>query len=580
MTTAVASVHHLEHLEAYGYFFWIANGILLAYLLLAPRWRWPWYLAAGLGGLTLGSILTGETWHQYALVNCLNLLEVLIAALLLRKRSDMLLRLTERGQVVRFLAFGAVLGPAVSAILMGLYSTYQHHAWAIGLGTTLSWLTRDGLGIAISTPAFLAILSLRVRHLTLRKNWTPAVLYLLLTWVSFSQNWFPTQYFLYPLLILVLVRLGLGIALLALLISSALSIYMTLAGAGPTAHLASINPMMPTLMLESGVAAGIVLIYTVSVLVESRTKAEHKLQDTATLHNLLMENCRDGIVITNDETSQRYMSPAVYSLTGYSREDLDQRSLLNLIHPEDFPQIMRIFAELRTGRESALLEWRIKKHDGQYIWLEGNLCPIRNQRNGLVEGILSFSRDITDRKLVEQRLQAAYQVVETLSVTDALTGISNRRRFDQVLPTEWRRALRDQAPLTMLMLDVDLFKLYNDTYGHLRGDNCLREIAESILEVVFRAEDLVARYGGEEFAVLLPNTPREGGLRVAEKICEALALRHMEHRESPFGLVTVSIGSATLVPMLGQEPLQLVDLSDKTLYEAKGQGRNCILSAG
>jgi diguanylate cyclase (GGDEF)-like protein/PAS domain S-box-containing protein len=578
ITVAVSIVRHLEHLQSSGHFYWTANGILLAYLLLAPRWRWPFYLAAGLGGLTLGGILAGEGWQQSVVENGLNLLEILIAAGLLRKRSGKLLRLTERWHILRFLTYGVVLGPAVTAVLLGLLDAYLQHSWIMGMDPAFKWLIGDGLGIAITTPAFLAILSLRPHRQSLRKNWTPAVLLLLLTWLSFSQNQFPLHYFIYPMLVLVLVRLGLGYASLTLLISSTLTFYLTLNGHGPYAALLLINPILAAMMLEEGVAAAIVLLYTVSVLVESRTKAERSLEHIAALHNLMTENSRDGIIVANFDGTWRYISPFVFSMTGYTPEYIENRALFDFVHPEDAPRVIQAFSEQRLGHESALLEWRVRRANGEYIWVEGNICPLRNAHTAKIEGVLCFARDVTDRKLAEQRLQEAYRTVETLAITDALTGISNRRRFDQVLPREWRHALRNRTPLTMLLLDVDLFKLYNDTYGHLRGDSCLRQIAESILDVVSRADDLVARYGGEEFAVLLPGTPQEGGLEVARKINEALTRRHLEHSKSPFGFVSVSIGCATIVPHLGQQALTLVDLSDKALYEAKEQGRNRIRS--
>ena len=114
-------------------------------------------------------------------------------------------------------------------------------------------------------------------------------------------------------------------------------------------------------------------------------------------------------------------------------------------------------------------------------------------------------------------------------MTDALTGLANRRRFDQYLATEWRRSMRDRQPLSLLMLDVDEFKIYNDTYGHQRGDSCLKQIAEACMDVVSRPGDLVARFGGEEFVVVLPNTQNEGALLIAGEICEALRSRRLPH---------------------------------------------------
>ena len=138
-------------------------------------------------------------------------------------------------------------------------------------------------------------------------------------------------------------------------------------------------------------------------------------------------------------------------------------------------------------------------------------------------GFLNLVRDITERKRSEEHLQSAYRAMETLVVVDALTGIANRRRFDDAVATEWRRALREGSKLSLLLIDADHFKRYNDTYGHVRGDSCLKQIAEAALDVVLRPGDLVARYGGEEFAVVLPAARMEAGAKeVADEICEAV----------------------------------------------------------
>ena len=185
-------------------------------------------------------------------------------------------------------------------------------------------------------------------------------------------------------------------------------------------------------------------------------------------------------------------------------------------------------------------------------------------------------RDVTERKLAERKLQDAYNAVEALVATDSLTGLANRRRFDQVLNSEWRRGLRDHAPLSLLMIDADLFKSYNDTYGHPRGDSCLKQIAEAALDVIARPGDLVARFGGEEFAVILPNTHGEGALRLGKEICEAMAGRRLPHIGNPIGFVTVSVGCATIVPAFGGHAVNLIELADEALYAAKHAGRNRV----
>lgn len=180
------------------------------------------------------------------------------------------------------------------------------------------------------------------------------------------------------------------------------------------------------------------------------------------------------------------------------------------------------------------------------------------------------------RLTTEAQLRRAWKRMADLASLDGLTGVANRRRFDTALDVEWARARRDRSPLALLMMDADHFKKFNDNYGHLAGDACLRAIAAAIAAVPKRATDLVARYGGEEFAVLLPQSDIAGAYVIAESVRRAvydLAVPHLFNEEQR---VTVSIGLASIVPTRASEPLELIAASDKALYEAKHQGRNQV----
>jgi len=166
-----------------------------------------------------------------------------------------------------------------------------------------------------------------------------------------------------------------------------------------------------------------------------------------------------------------------------------------------------------------------------------------------------------------------------LSQTDGLTGIANRRRFDEVLAAEWSRARRSGQSLALAMLDVDYFKAYNDTYGHQCGDDCLRAIAGLIGANLRRAGDLAARYGGEEFAVIAPMPDRDGALGIAEAIRRALEQLSLPHAASPFKVVTASIGIAIVVPGNNDTSQGLLHMADAALYQAKQQGRNQVVLA-
>jgi diguanylate cyclase (GGDEF)-like protein len=198
----------------------------------------------------------------------------------------------------------------------------------------------------------------------------------------------------------------------------------------------------------------------------------------------------------------------------------------------------------------------------------------------LGDGVAITVRDITSRKQMELELQAANHELQILAHLDGLTKIANRRCFDDFLDKEWRRLSRSQQPLALLMLDVDYFKLYNDSYGHQQGDECLIQVAQVLQKVVSRPADLVARYGGEEFAVVLPETNQEGAVAIAQAICAEIAALSIPHRASKVkDIVTVSIGIIDEIPVINLAADSLINQADKALYSAKQQGRNCFVVA-
>ncbi|MDP2829998.1 MAG: diguanylate cyclase [Sulfuricellaceae bacterium] len=179
-----------------------------------------------------------------------------------------------------------------------------------------------------------------------------------------------------------------------------------------------------------------------------------------------------------------------------------------------------------------------------------------------------------------RKVESNIQELQRLSSVDGLTGVNNRRHFDLSLQSEWQRAQRGNQELSLLMLDIDYFKQYNDTYGHLGGDDCLRIVSALLRETLQRTSDIVARYGGEEFAILLPDTPEQGAQFIAYKITAELARLNLPHAASPLGgRVTLSIGCATCRVKPDCPPEALVAAADKALYQAKAMGRDRVVAA-
>lgn len=193
--------------------------------------------------------------------------------------------------------------------------------------------------------------------------------------------------------------------------------------------------------------------------------------------------------------------------------------------------------------------------------------------------INQLQRDEAFRALQEsqKRLAEANKILQKLSSLDGLTGIANRRQFDEVLNVEWQRAMRHSRNLAVIILDIDFFKLYNDHYGHQQGDECLKRVAASLDEAAARETDLVARYGGEEFTVILPETDAEGALTVAEALRANVQKQQIPHAKSKVSeYVSISVGVASAVPEQGTRAESIVALADKALYLAKEEGRNRV----
>jgi diguanylate cyclase (GGDEF)-like protein len=193
-----------------------------------------------------------------------------------------------------------------------------------------------------------------------------------------------------------------------------------------------------------------------------------------------------------------------------------------------------------------------------------------------VVALFPFSIMLMERRRLSKELKASHARLEVLACVDGLTGIGNRRSFDEKFGEHWTRAVRVRSPLALTIVDLDNFKQFNDVYGHPAGDECLRAVAAALAGEMRRPEDLAARFGGEEFATFLPNTTIKGASRVAERMRKAVLKLNIAHLGNPWNRVSVSIGYVSVIPTSADTPLGLIQLADAALYRAKREGRNCV----
>ena len=304
-------------------------------------------------------------------------------------------------------------------------------------------------------------------------------------------------------------------------------------------------------------------------------KRDRSVRGSDQAFRVLAENTADAIFHFGADLKVKYISPSVANLYGRNPEEIvalgGTAASNNLVHPDDASTVSAAIGRHLSGDVTELkLDFRIIHKDGTPIWVETNCRSLLNPAGKVTDLILTM-RDISEKKDLQFKLAE-------LASTDSLTGLANRRTFDETLDREWARTLRTQGCMSLLIIDVDHFKKFNDHFGHHVGDDCLRGVARSLSRAAPRAIDLVARYGGEEFAVILPDTDQAGAMHVADRILvevEALAIPVPSGETGEH--LTVSVGVATTMAVAGgttRMPEGLLQAADRALYSAKAAGRN------
>ncbi|QID16656.1 sensor domain-containing diguanylate cyclase [Nitrogeniibacter mangrovi] len=275
-----------------------------------------------------------------------------------------------------------------------------------------------------------------------------------------------------------------------------------------------------------------------------------------------------------------YIGPQIESLLGWPQDSWKSvEDWAARIHPDERDSIVNFcVAQSQSGVDHEA-DYRALTRDGEHVWIRDVVHVVRNPA-GEVESLIGFMFDITERKQTEQKLLALQKELESLSFKDGLTGVSNRRMFDSILEAEWVSARRNGQPLSVILIDIDYFKQYNDAYGHVQGDACLRQVAQLLNAAAKRSRDALARFGGEEFALILPETDANSAMTVAERCIHMIFKAQIPHAASPISqLLTASLGVGTIVPAHDDDAVDFLERVDRRLYAAKEGGRNRIVNA-
>ncbi len=317
----------------------------------------------------------------------------------------------------------------------------------------------------------------------------------------FWQTSLPLLFVILPVLLLVEVRLGMAGAALGLLAVASIGGYFTARGHGPIGlTVFSLSPR--TLMLQIFAFVSMLLVYIAEVVRAARNRFELISAPASSASACWPKDRATSLpsaISTARSSMFRRRRP---TLLGWEPGSAPLLNHTLMVHPDDLASLDKLYTDCLAGKTRNILEFRGRKMDSGYLWMEANLVLHRNPETREPEGFINVMRDVSGRKAADEEMNKALNVAENRAITDAVTGIANRRRLDEYVDKEWARALRGGFTLSVLMIDVDHFKHYNDRYGHLAGDRCLREVTGAIASIAHRPTDFVGRYGGEEFVVV------------------------------------------------------------------------------
>lgn len=545
---------------------WVGNGILVGWLLSRRTSRWPGYLAVAFLAELVGRGLTGDRPDFVLAFTTINLAEALLVAGIVRWRVP---DTRDPGSWMRLggIATAAtVLACAVSGLCAGLLVHLAlgqdllpgvggwfaaHVVGMVLVATTTLVAQREGLGLFIAPG----------------RRWSLAGILALIAGITGAAflTPYPLLFLTYPPLLLAAVRhhfAGVGLGMITMGLVAA---FATSEGLGPL-WAGDLDHAGRTALLQLYIAGACVMTIPVCLAMAERNRLASRLRESEARYRMLSEHSHDVIVHMRGDGERVYVSPAATEMLGWSAAEL-AGTHWDFIHPDDrLRQQQALARALATGGPSTDT-YRLRHRDGHYVWVEAVSRGIPASEDG--HGLIVVARNIdqrvaTERVLAEQRLE-----LERQSRTDALTGVANRRHFEERMAQALDRLHADGLPLAALSLDLDRFKQINDRHGHAAGDAMLRTFAARLRQSV-RHSDLVARLGGDEFVILLENPAPGGAESVAGKIVQAM------HAPVEAGgvaiLLSTSIGIAHA--RRPDQAATLLDRADAALYAAKRAGRN------
>lgn len=476
-----------------------------------------------------------------------------------------------------FVVSSGLIAPGVNALLGAPLATIAGIVPATGnawLMTAVTWFISDALSVVVVTTTLLRLGSVKLRHLP---DWREmlttlgviAVVAALFGAIAVQDNILPI-FLVASVLVVVLYVSGTTASLVCLALFVTASIVATILDDGPFIALASLSRFDPIVMCQIYALAIFCTVVLYAGLLGERLH-HHKLQlANAHIYEMLAKRSGDIVFAADSYGKILFISPSIGEVLGVPLQTAEMRGWKNYVAKGDVKKIYKTaFRVIRTGKPVSV-DFRIIDAKGREKILE---AIVQTSSAGKATIVIGSMRDVTEQRRHERALSR-------LSETDPLTELPNRRAFDRYFRAEWNRSFAAKASMSILMIDVDYFKQFNDTFGHQSGDECLVVIGSAIRGALKREGEFCARFGGEEFVAILPNTDEAHARKVAARVLSAIADLNMAHTESPYGIVTVSIGVAASRPLCDELDLGLLEAADAALYLAKQRGRNRVEGPG
>jgi len=309
--------------------------------------------------------------------------------------------------------------------------------------------------------------------------------------------------------------------------------------------------------------------------ITDRKTAEEKLQKSEARYRFMVEAANEGILIIGYDLEIIFVNNKLALMLGYKINELIGQSLKRLFFEEHLEDLERKIQERMQGKDATYEQYLRRKDDSNH-WVTLSAKAMLDDQNNYMGSFIMLT-DIHERKILEEQLKAAIKKLEILSNVDGLTNLANRRYFDNTVSLEYTKLAKHKELLSFIMIDIDFFKSLNDYYGHLIGDDCLKQVAKSLAQSVSHPSHLMARYGGEEFICMLPKTNEKDTEILAEKMRSAIESLHICNKGSKISkYLTVSLGIVTMQCSPEEDVLELIGNADKALYRAKSSGRNKV----